>query len=114
MWLAGAARRSSPSTQPGDGMRMTFSARPVRLASFGFILHAEFAEPGMYSVAQAESNPHLRCLLWTPERILSGLYELRNMGVISKISEIDSVRQFTLKFDLRGAVDHLLKGTKAA
>jgi hypothetical protein len=34
--------------------------------------------------------------------------------VISKISEIDSVRQFTLKFDLSGAVNHVLKGGAAA
>jgi hypothetical protein len=36
------------------------------------------------------------------------------MGLISKISEIDSVRQFTLKFDLLGAVNQMVKGVKAA
>ncbi|MGO9203452.1 MAG: UPF0758 domain-containing protein [Limisphaerales bacterium] len=97
-----------------DHSQITFAARPVRPASFAFILHSEFPEPDIYEVARAESNRLLSCLLWTPERILAALYELRNMGVISKISEIDSVRQFTLKFDLPGVVNHMLKGGKAA
>ena len=97
-----------------DRRQISFGARRLRPASFGFILHSEFAEPGIYPVALAESNRHLLSLLWTPESILSGLYELRNLGVISKISEIDSVRQFTLKFDLLGAVNHVVKGGKVA
>ena len=97
-----------------DRKQVTFSARPVRPGSFAFILHSEFPEPGMYDVAKAETNPLLSCLLWTPDRILAALYELRNLGIISKISEIDAVRQFTLKFDLPGVVNHLLKGGMAA
>lgn len=92
-----------------DRRQITFAARSVLPASFAFILHSEFPERGIYGVAEAESSGVLRCLLWTPERILSGLYELRNLGIISKISEIDSVRQFTLKFDLPGMVNYLLK-----
>jgi DNA repair protein RadC len=97
-----------------DRKQVTFSARRVLPTSFAFVLHSEFPEPGIYEVAKAESNRLLNCLLWTPERILAALYELRNLGIISKISEIDSVRQFTLKFDLTGVVNHLLKGGKAA
>jgi len=97
-----------------DRKQVTFAARPIRPASFAFALHSEFPEPGIYEVAKAESNRLLSCLLWTPERILAALYELRNLGTISKISEIDSVRQFTLKFDLPGVVNHILKGGKAA
>jgi len=95
-----------------DRKRLTFSARPVRPTSFAFVLHSEFPQPGMYEVAKAESNPLLGCLLWTPAQILTGLYELRNLGLISKVSEIDSVRQFTLKFDLPGVVNEMLKGGK--
>ena len=98
----------------GDRKQVTFAMRPIRPASFAFVLHSEFPEPGIYEVAKAESNRLLSCLLWTPERILAALYELRNMGLISKISEIDSVRQFTLKFDLLGAVNQMVKGVKAA
>ena len=64
----------------------------------------------MYEVGKAESNPFLSSLLWTPDKILAALYELRNVGLISKISEIDSIRQFTLKFDLAGLVRHLARG----
>ena len=92
-----------------DRRHITFSARPLRLASLAFILHSEFPEPGIYAVTQAESSRFLGGLLWTPGRILSGLYELRNLGIISNISEIDSVRQFTLKFDLLNVVDYLPK-----
>jgi DNA repair protein RadC len=97
-----------------DRKQVTFAMRPIRPASFAFALHSEFPEPGIYEVAKAESNRLLSCLLWTPERILAALYELRNTGMISKISEIDSVRQFTLKFDLLGAVNQMVKGVKAA
>jgi len=95
-----------------DRKQITFAARPIRNASFAFILHSEFPEPGMYEVGKAETNPLLSSLLWTPERILAALYELRNVGLISKISEIDSIRQFTLKFDLAGLVSHLARGAK--
>jgi DNA repair protein RadC len=95
-----------------DHNQVTFSARPVSNASFAFILHSEFPEPGMYEVGKAESNLLLSSLLWTPEKILSSLYELRNLGLISKISEIDSIRQFTLRYDLAGLVSHLARGAK--
>jgi DNA repair protein RadC len=93
-----------------DRKQITFSARPVRNSSIAFILHSEFPDPGMYEVGKAESNPFLASLLWTPDKILAALYELRNVGLISKISEIDSIRQFTLKFDLAELVSHLARG----
>ena len=93
-----------------DRRQFTFATRPVRNSSFAFILHSEFPDPGMYEVGKAESNPFLSSLLWTPDKILAALYELRNVGLISKISEIDSIRQFTLKFDLAGLVRHLARG----
>jgi DNA repair protein RadC len=95
-----------------DRKQITFGARPIRNASLAFILHSEFPEPGMYEVGKAETSALLSSLLWTPEKILAALYELRNVGLISKISEIDSIRQFTLKFDLAGLVSHLARGAK--
>src|SRR5207245_512868 len=56
-----------------DRKQINFSSRPVRPASFAFILHSEFPEPGIYEIAKAESNRLLSCLLWTPERILAAL-----------------------------------------
>lgn len=97
-----------------DRKQVTFTTRPIRLASFAFALHSEFPEPGIYEVAKAETNRMMSCLLWTPEGILAALYELRNIGLISKISEIDSMRQFTLKFDLPGAVKQIVNGIHTA
>jgi len=90
--------------------QLSFAARAIRLPSFAFILHSEFPEPGMYELGKVENNPIFLSLLWTSEKILAALYELRNAGLISKISEIDSIRQFTLKFDLPALVSHLARG----
>ena len=46
-------------------------------------------------------------MLWNPEFILPELYELRNQGLISKVSDIDTVRQFTTKFTLDQLVERL-------
>jgi DNA repair protein RadC len=46
-------------------------------------------------------------MFWNPDRILSSIYELRNRGLISKVSEIDSVCQFTTRYDLADLVNVL-------
>jgi DNA repair protein RadC len=84
-----------------------FAYREITLPSFAFILHSVFPEPGMYSLPSIESHPAVRRLFWNPERVLPSVYELRNRGLISKVSEIDSVRQFTTKYDVMGLVDAL-------
>ena len=95
-----------------DRKQITFSVRPIRIASFAYILQSEFPEPGMYEISKAESNRLFASLLWTPEQILAALYELRNLGIISKISEIDSFRQFTTKFELPEVVRRLVRDAK--
>jgi hypothetical protein len=40
--------------------------------------------------------------------MLRALYELRNRRLIAKVSEIDSVRQFTTSHDLDGLVQRLV------
>lgn len=79
---------------------VSFSYREVALASFAFVLHSEFPEPGMYDLSLLENNAAMLPLLWNPDRILPAIYELRNRGVLAKVSEIDSVRQFTTKWAL--------------
>lgn len=96
-----------------DRLQLSFAWRPMRLASFAFILHDEFNEPGIYDIRKAETNSYLACLLWAPEKILQGLYELRNQGLISKVSEIDTVRQFTLRYQLPELVQILIEKGKA-
>jgi DNA repair protein RadC len=87
---------------------MRFKYRHIPLASFAFILHSEYPKPRMYDIENLERNPAIRSLLWNPEEILVALYELRNLGIIAKVSEIDTVRQFTTKYTLEEAVKHLV------
>jgi DNA repair protein RadC len=90
-----------------DRRSVEFAYREIALPSFAFIVHSAFPEPGMYSLASIESHPAVRQMFWNPDRILSSIYELRNRGLISKVSEIDSVRQFTTRYDLAGLVNVL-------
>ncbi|MBM3157744.1 MAG: hypothetical protein FJ004_10755 [Chloroflexi bacterium] len=86
---------------------IAFAYRDILLPSFAFVLHSEFAEPGMYDISKLEESRAVKAMLWNPDRILPSLYELRNQGIISKISEIDNIRQFTTKWKLEEVVQHL-------
>lgn len=90
-----------------DDTGLTFAYRDILLPSFAFVLHSEFPEPGMYDIAKLEGNRAVRALLWNPERLVPMLYELRNRGILSKVSQIDSVRQFTTNKTLDEVVNVL-------
>jgi DNA repair protein RadC len=83
-----------------DRTYISFSYRDIPLHSFAFVIHSEFSETGMYDLVKLEKNRHIIGMLWNPTRFVPMLYELRNNELISKISEIDSVRQFTTKWTL--------------
>jgi DNA repair protein RadC len=96
-----------------DAKSLSFAYRDVPIPSFAFILHSEFPEPGMFDIAKLEKNRLIRAMLWNPERIVHALYELRNHGLISKISEIDGIRQFTTKYTLADVTAQLIaKGNR--
>ena len=95
-----------------DRMKISFAYREIPVASFAFILHSEFPEPGMYDIRKLGENRIIRAMLWNPERLLHALYELRNRGLISKVSEIDNIRQFTTKHTLAGVVERIVSGGK--
>ncbi|MBU4480509.1 DNA repair protein [Patescibacteria group bacterium] len=97
-----------------DRTKISFAYREIPVASFAFVLHSEFPESGMYDIRKLEENRMIRAMLWNPERILHALYELRNQGLISKISEIDNIRQFTTKHTLAGVVEQIVSGGKKA
>ncbi len=96
------------------GEDYSFGYRDVPIPAFAFILHSEFPEPGMYDFSLISSNQVITAMLWNPDSILPALYELRNLGIISKISEIDNVRQFTTKWSLLEVVKHLITSDKLA
>ena len=88
---------------------INFSYRDILIHSFAFIVHSEFPEPGMYDITKLEQNRFIKGMLWNPTRILPMIYELRNNDFISKVSEIDTVRQFTTKWTLEELVDRITK-----
>ena len=90
-----------------DRQQLTFAYRNILVPSFAFVLHSEFPEPGMYDISKLEKNQAVRTLLWNPDRLLPSLYELRNQGLIAKVSEIDNVRQFTTRWNLSQVVNLL-------
>ncbi|HET8851969.1 MAG TPA: hypothetical protein VFN02_05540 [Ktedonobacteraceae bacterium] len=88
--------------------------RDIKIPSFAFILHSEFPEPGMFDIGKLEQNRAIRAMLWKPAALIPALYELRNRKIISKVSEIDTVRQFTTKYTLDQASGVLVKtGTRS-
>jgi DNA repair protein RadC len=90
-----------------DRKSISFGYRQPSITSLAFVIHSEFPEPGMYEISKIEQNPAIRVMIWNPDQILKGLYELRNVGLIAKISEIDSFRQFTTRYTLDELVEHL-------
>ena len=89
------------------GRNLTFSYRQVDSISFAYMLHAEFPSPGMFDISKIEKNNVFVPQLWQSMDLLEALYILRNKGIISKISEIDTLRQFTTKFTLEQFVANL-------
>jgi len=94
--------------------QLAFAYREVSLPSFAFVLHSEFPEPGIYDIEKMAQNQAIRAMLWNPERLLSSLYELRNHGMIAKVSAIDSLRQFTTKWHLEQLVEQLVSESVTA
>ena len=62
----------------------------------------------MYDIGLIDRNEVFRSQLWHPDDILPALYELRNQGLISKVSEIDTMRQFTVKYSLEEVVKQMV------
>ncbi len=86
-----------------------FSLRDIPLPAFIFILHSEFPEPGIYRIEDLEKNLLVKAMLWKEDQLLTTLYEARNKGLVNKVSEIDSVRQFTINYTFSEAIAILVK-----
>lgn len=78
---------------------LRFQLHPGTLESFLYILTSEFTQPGIYSFEALYSGPIHRWMLWDREWIRQQLYNLQDFSILSKVSEIDTVRQFTLAVD---------------
>ena len=94
--------------------RLNISLREGSLASFAYVLHLEFPEPGMYSFEKILHGPMHKWLLWDQPWMVRQLYALREAGLLSKVSEIDRICQFTTKLSLRDAVARIVALAKGA
>ncbi|MGP0062462.1 MAG: hypothetical protein ACLQGP_02510 [Isosphaeraceae bacterium] len=88
--------------------RLNVSLREGSLVAFGYVLHLEFSESGMYTFERLFNGPMHRWLLWDQQWMVRQLYALREAGILSKVSEIDRMRQFTTRYTLDDAVRHLM------
>lgn len=78
---------------------LRFALHKGTLESFLYTLTSEFPQPGIYSFDALYNGPLHRWLLWDREWIRQQLYNLQDFGILTKVSEIDTVRQFTLVVD---------------
>lgn len=78
--------------------QLTFQLHIGNLDAFFYILSSEYPEPGIYSFESLFDGPAHKWLLWDKEWIRKQLYLLRDMHIVSKVSEIDSAKQFSLEY----------------
>jgi DNA repair protein RadC len=89
-----------------DRKKICFSYRDPLMASLAFAIHSEFPQPGMYDISTLENSTAIKAMLWNPDKLLPGIYELRNQGILAKVSEIVRFRQFTTKFTIEELVEY--------
>lgn len=89
--------------------KITASIRPGDLASFAYLLHLEFPEAGMQTFGKLLDGPLHKWLLWDRQWMIEQLYLCRQAGLLTKVSEIDSMRQFTTRYSLSEAIPHIVK-----
>ncbi len=90
-----------------ENMDLIVKERDFSVEAFNFILHRLFPEPGIYSFEDITQGPMTKWLLWSEKLILTQLYHLRELAVLSKVSDIDGIKQFTTKYDPCEAVIRL-------
>lgn len=88
--------------------RLNVSLREGSLASFAYVLYLEFPEPGMYAFERMFDGPMHKWMLWDQQWMVRQLYRLREAGLLSKVSEIDRLRQFTTKHTLAEAMPQIV------
>lgn len=87
-----------------NGSTLHFKLHNGTLESFLYTLTTEFSEPGIYSFDAIYKGPLHHWLLWDREWIRQQLYNLQDFGILTKVSEIDTLHQFSLPVDQRQAL----------
>ena len=98
-----------------EGNQLRIQIHKGTLESFLYVFSTEYPKPGVYSFDTLFKGPIRHWLLWDKEWIRQQLYNLQDFGIIAKVSEIDTVRQFTTHFDqmttLRTYFEHPQRGS---
>jgi DNA repair protein RadC len=94
--------------------RLNVAVREGSLVSFAYVLHLEFPEPGMHAFEKMLDGPMHRWMLWDQQWMVRQLYRLREAGLLSKVSEIDRMRQFTTRYTLADAVQRIVALAKGS
>lgn len=95
-----------------DNDSLKFQLHIGNLEALIYILASEYPEPGIYSFESLFDGPAHRWLLWDREWIRKQLYSLRDMRIVSKVSEIDAVKQFSLEFGQRECIERFFSAGK--
>lgn len=75
------------------------------LDAFVYCLCSEFPDPGIYRFEQLQQSLLHKGLLWDSEWMRRQLYLLESQGIIAKVSEIDAIRQFTVRYRSKETLD---------
>jgi len=79
--------------------KLRIRLHPGTMNGFLYLLTSEYPKPGIYSFDHLFQGPIHRWLLWDEEWMINQLYNLQDLGILAKVSQIDTVRQFTMTMD---------------
>ncbi|HAJ37906.1 MAG TPA: hypothetical protein DCL15_19725 [Chloroflexi bacterium] len=77
---------------------------PGDLDGFVYAFCAEFPTPGVYRFEDMEQGLLHKGLLWDRAWLRRQLYHLERLGLLAKVSEIDTLRQFTVRYSRAGTL----------
>jgi DNA repair protein RadC len=90
-----------------SGEKLRIRLHSGTFEAFAYVFLAEFPQPGIYTFDVLYQGPTHRWLLWDKDWIRRQLYRMRDLEVISKISEVDLIQQFTLELNQRDALQKI-------
>ena len=62
----------------------------------------------MHAFQKMIDGPMHKWLLWDQQWMIRQLYRLREVGLLSKVSEIDQLRHFTTRYTLTDALERIV------
>jgi hypothetical protein len=88
-----------------ENEQLLFSLHNGDLESFLFVLTSEYPQPETIPFEKIMNGFVHQHMLWHRDWIKDQLYRLRELKIISKIAEIDFLKQFTIDVDQKTALE---------